>query len=146
MTKIGVITLEVPVDYRFGNQTVTMSGVIETDCSSPEELHSLRELFAYSLSGSVIFDPPWGKPIGDDMDAEQRNTQYIQFTHGDKSITGWYLLQTFTMFQDETALGFAYNFSITLFLLGTKSYYQPGFIVDDMDDVGDEIDDNDWDI
>ena len=146
MTQIGVIPLEVPVDYRFGDQSVTMSGIIETDCDSPEELHGLRELFAHAYYGTSIHGSLGGKPVGEDMDADRRNTQYIQFTHGDRPITGWYLLQGFTMFQDVTPLGFAYNFDVVLFFKGTKSYYQPGFMVDDMDDVGDEVADNDWSI
>jgi len=146
MTQIGVITIDVPVDYMFNDQSVTMNGIIETDCDCPEALHSLRELFTRSYYGTTIHSSIGRKPVGEDMDADRRNTQYVQFTHGDRPSTGWYLLEAFNMFQDVTPLGFAYNFAVTVFFKGTKSYYQPGYAVDDMGDVEEELEANDWGI
>jgi len=83
------------------------------------------------------------------MDEDKRNTQYIIFIHGDRPVTGWYLLRGFSMFQDETPQGAdcdAYLFNVTVFFLGKADFYVAGFVVKDMEDVEDEIEDNDWGI
>jgi len=143
---IGVIPLQLIEYYTFNGHTVGIGGITSYDCDDPEILHSLRELFAKCRTGTTLHEVPGWRPYGEDLDEEQRNTQYIIFNQGDKSITGWYLLRNFTMMQTETPRGFAYNFDVVLFFLGTKSYYQPGFKVYGMDDVEDEVADNDWGI
>ena len=145
MTQIGVLVIDVPTEYRWGQYEVTLVGSVDRD----EDLHSLRELFAKSRVGTAVHDVTGTRPFGEDMDEDQRNTQYVQFTHGDRPITGWYLLRGFRMFQNETPVGAdeaQYAFTVDLFFLGTDAFYQAGFIVKDMEDVEDEIDDNDWGI
>ena len=143
MTQIGVAIVDVPVDYRYTQYVVTMLGSVDRD----EDLHAMRELFALARTGTAVHEMPGRRPIGEDMDEDLRNTQYVQFTHGDRPITAWYLLRAFRMFQDETAVGSdvqQYAFTADMFFLGTNAYYTAGFAVKDMEDVEDEIDDNDW--
>lgn len=143
MTQIGVLTIDVPTEYRWGQYNVTLIGSVDRD----EDLHSLRELFAKSRVGTAVHDIPGTRPFGEDMDDDQRNTQYVQFTHGDRPVTGWYLLRGFSMFQDESPRGAdcdAYLFNVTLFFVGKTSFYVAGFAVKDMEDVEDEVLENDW--
>lgn len=78
------------------------------------------------------------------MTEELRNTQYIQFAYEDRPITGWYLLRDFNMFQDETPEGAdmgSYIFTISVFFLGTKAFYQAGYRA-----LGMESLESDWSI
>jgi len=78
------------------------------------------------------------------MDEDLRNTQYVQFAHGDRPITGWYLLRDFNMFQDETPEGAdmgSYLFAVSLFFLGTDAFYQACYNAIDMDRL-----ESDWSI
>lgn len=145
MTQIGVLVVDWPTVYRFGDYTVELVGAVDRD----EDLHSLRELFAKARVGTAVHDIPGDRPRGEDMDDDLRNTQYVQFTHGDRPVTAWYLLRGYAFFQDETAVGMdegAYVFRAGLFFIGTTAFYQAGFAVKDMEDVEDEKDDNSWGI
>jgi len=145
MTQIGVLTIDVPTEYRWRQYDTILIGLVDRD----EDLHALRELFAKSREGTAIHDSLDDRPWGEDMDNDQRNTQYVQFTHGDRPISGWYLLRSFAYFGDETPEGHdvhGYLSTITLFFLGTNAFYVAGFVVKDMEDVEDEIEDNDWGI
>ncbi len=140
MTQIGVAVVDIPAEYRYSQYAVTMRGAVDRD----EDLHSMRELFALSRTGTAIHSIPGRRPVGEDMDEELRNTQYVQFTHGDRPITAWYLLRSFGFFQDETPLGadcMTYAFTVDLFFLGTSSYYVAGFAMKDLDEA-----DSDWGI
>jgi len=140
MTQIGVAVIDIPAEYRYGQYAVTMLGAVDRD----EDLHSLRELFALCRTGTAIHEIPGRRPVGEDMDEDLRNTQYVQFTHGDRPITGWYLLRGFNFYQDETPIGAdcaTYIFTADLFFLGTKAYYQACFGVVDC-----EAEDSDWGI
>ena len=143
MTQIGVLTINIPTEYRWGQYAVTLAGAVDRD----EDLHSMRELFAKSRVGTAVHDIPGTRPFGEDMDEDQRNTQYVQFTHGDRPVTGWYLLRGFSMFQNETPQGMDcknYLFTVTLFFVGTTAFYIAGFVVKDMEDVEVEVLENDW--
>ena len=143
MTQIGVLIIDIPAEYSFSQYAVTMRGAVDRD----EDLHSIRELFALSRTGTAVHAIPGRRPVGEDMDADLRNTQYVQFTHGDRPITAWYLLRGFSLFQDETPMGAdceTYAFTVDLFFLGTTAYYVAGFAVMGMEDVEDEIADDDW--
>jgi len=132
MTQIGVAVVDIPAEYRYGQYSVVMRGAVDRD----EDLHSMRELFALCRTGTAIHDIPGRRPIGEDMDEALRNTQYVQFTHGDRPITAWYLLRGFSMFQDETPMGAdcaTYAFAADLFFLGTTSYYVAGYACKDLD-------------
>ena len=138
MTQIGVAVVDIPAEYRYSQYGVVMRGAVDRD----EDLHSMRELFAKSRVGTAVHNVPGTRPFGEDMDEDQRNTQYVQFTHGDRPITGWYLLRSFSLFQDETPMGAdcaTYAFSVDLFFLGTVSYYVAGFACKDLDEA-----DSDW--
>ena len=140
MTQIGVAVIDIPTEYRYSQYAVVMRGSVDRD----EDLHSLRELFALSRTGTAIHSIPGRRPVGEDMDEELRNTQYVQFSHGDRPITAWYLLRGFALFQDETPLGADqsnYAFSVDLFFLGTSSYYVAGFACKGLDEA-----DSDWEI
>lgn len=126
MTQIGVAVLDIPASYSYGQYTVELLGGVDRD----EDLHSMRELFALCRTGTAIHEIPGRRPMGEDMDEELRNTQYVQFSHGDRPITGWYLLRGFDFYQDETPMGAdqaIYVFTADLFFLGTRSYYVAGF-------------------
>jgi len=134
LTQIGVAVLDIPARYSYGQYTVELSGGVDRD----DDLHSMRELFALSMTGTAVHEIPGRRPVGEDMDEDLRNTQYVQFTHGDRPITGWYLLRGFDMFQDETPMGAdkaTYVFFAELFFLGTKAYYTAGFAMKDLDEA-----------
>jgi len=140
MTQIGVAVIDIPAEYRFNQYNVTMRGGVDRD----EDLHSLRELFAKSRVGTAVHDIPGSRPHGEDMDVDNRNTQYVQFSHGDRPVTAWYLLRGFSFFQDETPMGAdcaTYVFNAELFLIGTTSYYVAGFACLELDEA-----DSDWGI
>jgi len=145
MTQIGTLTVNWPSTYRFRDYGVDLIGGVDRD----EDLHSLRELFAKCRAGTAVHDIPGDRPRGEDMDDDLRNTQYVQFTHGDRPITAWYLLRGYDFFQDETPVGAdeaAYIFTAVLFMIGTDAFYQAGYVVKDMEDVEDELADNSWGI
>lgn len=134
MTQIGVAVIDIPAEYRYSQYGVVMRGGVNRD----EDLHSLRELFAKSRVGTAVHDIPGSRPHGEDMDEELRNTQYVQFSHGDRPVTAWYLLRGFSFFQDETPMGAdcaTYVFNAELFLLGTTAYYSAGFAMKDLDEA-----------
>jgi len=141
VTQLGDITLDIPINYNYGQYSVSMSGFF----NDVEDLHCLRELFALTRVGTAIHEIPGRRPVGEDLDEELRNTQWVQFTDGDlpldRPISGWYLLRGISFYQSTTPRGVIYNFSITLFFLGTDAMYQPGFIVKGQEDV-----ENDWGI
>lgn len=140
MTQIGVAVIDIPSEYFYSQYSVTMRGGVDRD----EDLHSLRELFALTRTGTAVHSIPGRRPVGEDMDEELRNTQYVQFTHGDRPITGWYLLRSFDFFQNETPMGAdcaTYIFLAELFFLGTKAYYQACYGVVDCEAL-----DSDWGI
>ncbi|HUW44780.1 MAG TPA: hypothetical protein VMW50_03200 [Dehalococcoidia bacterium] len=132
MTQIGVAVVDIPEEYRYSQYGVVLGGAVDRD----EDLHSMRELFALCRTGTAIHNIPGRRPIGEDMDEELRNTQYVQFSHGDRPITGWYLLRSFSLFQDETPMGAdraTYAFTVDLFFLGTVAYYVAGFALKDLE-------------
>ena len=140
MTQIGAFIIDWPSSYRYGDYTVELVGAVDRD----EDLHSLRELFAKARAGTAVHDIPGDRPRGEDMDNDLRNTQYIQFTHGDRPVTGWYLLRSYSFFQDETPTGAdceTYIFRGGLFFIGTTGFYCAGFSMMDLDEL-----DNDWGI
>jgi len=134
LTRIGVAVIDIPAEYRYRQYSVTMRGAVDRD----EDLHSLRELFALCRSGTAIHSIPGRRPIGEDLDEELRNTQYVEFSHGDRPITAWYLLRGFGLFQDETPMGAdcaTYVFTVDLFFLGTTAYYSAGFAMKELDEA-----------
>ena len=140
MTQIGVAVIDIPAEYRYSQYVVTMRGGVDRH----EDLHALRELFAKSREGTAIHDSSEGRPLGEDMDVDLRNTQYVQFSHGDRPITAWYLLRGFSYFGDETPLGAdraTYLFAVELFLIGTTGFYVAGFGCIDLDEEA-----SDWGI
>ena len=140
MTQIGVAVIDIPAEYRYGQYMVTMRGGVDRH----EDLHALRGLFANSREGTAVHYSSEGRPIGEDMDMDLRNTQYVQFSHGDRPITGWYLLRGFAYFGDETPMGAdcaTYVFNAELFFIGTTSFYVAGFACIELDKA-----DSDWGI
>jgi len=140
LTQIGVAVVDIPAEYRYSQYAVTMRGAVDRD----EDLHSMRELFALSRTGTAIHSIPGRRPVGEDLDEALRNTQYVQFTHGDRPITAWYLLRSFGLFQDETPMGAdcaTYAFTVDLFFLGTVAYYSAGFAMKGLDEAT-----SDWSI
>jgi len=140
VTRIGTLTIDIPSEYRWRQYEVTLIGFVDRD----EDLHALRELFSRSREGTAIHDASEGRPIGEDMDVDARNTQYVLFTHGDRPVSGWYLLRGFSYFGDETPEGADvanYLFTATLFFLGTDAFYQASYNVMNMESL-----DSDWDI
>lgn len=134
MTQIGVAVIDIPAEYRYRQYVVTMRGGVDRY----EDLHALRELFSKSREGTAIHYSCEGHPLGEDMDVELRNTQYVQFSHGDRPVTAWYLLRGFSYFGDETPMGAdraTYVFTVELFFLGTIGYYAAGFAMKDLDEA-----------
>lgn len=138
MTTIGSITLDVPVNYTRRDYDIEVFGTVYT----LNQLNEIKELFAKALAGSAIHDNiPGERPLGEDLTEDNGNTVYVLWTHGDKPFNGWYLLRGTQTFQDDSPVGFAYNFTLSLFYLGSKSYYQAGFTM-----KGLELATNDWGI
>jgi len=131
------VTLDTPATFREREYDVEIVGTQDDELGFDE----LRELFAMAETGVAVQEVPGRRPIGWDHTEDERNTQYVQFTHGDKPRTGWYLLMNHQEFLDETPLGFAQNFRVQLFFLGTSAYYQPGYRMKDL-----ERSTNDWSI
>jgi len=137
LTRIDTVTVDVPVRYAFQDYTVQMTGSMD----SLARLTQLRELFAEAPTGTAVHMVPGRRPKGEDMTEDGRLTVYCRFTHGDRPIDGWYLLRRFNMYEDETPLGVAYNWGVTLFFLGTDAYYSACYLCLDV-----EARDSDWGI
>ncbi len=138
MTTIGPITLDVPVNYTRRDYDIEVFGTVAT----LNQLNEIKELFAKALAGSAIHsDIPGERPLGEDLTEDNQNTRYILWTHGDKPLDGWYLLRGAQTFQDDSPVGFAYNFTLSLFFLGSTAYYQAGFAMKDL-----EVAASDWGI
>jgi len=137
LTQIDALTIDVPVSYTFQDYNIQLNGSMDTLL----RLTELREKFAEAPTGTAIHAIPGRRPKGEDMTDDNRLTAYIQFTHGDRPIDGWYLLRGFSMYQNETPLGVAYNWAINLFYLGTDAYYTACYLVTDLDVL-----ESDWSI
>ena len=136
MTTIGPITLDVPVRYTRRGYEIEVFGTVNTLA----QLTQLKELFAKAEAGSAIHDDiPGERPIGEDLTEDHQNTQYCAWTHGEKPQDGFYLLRGIQTFEDDTPVGFAYSFSMSLFWMGTDSYYQDGARAKNMEHL-----ENDW--
>ena len=130
--------MDVPVSYTRRDYDIEIFG----SCDLLVHLNEIRELFAKCLAGSAIHDDiPGERPIGEDLTEDNQNTEFLEWTHGDKPITGWYLLRGTQTFEDDSPVGFAYNFTLSLFYIGSTSYYQAGYAM-----KGLELATNDWGI
>lgn len=140
MTQIGDLTIDTPVSYDRSGYFVSLYGSMDDE----DGFNKLREMFAKTAAGSAIHQIPGDRPIGEDLTDELRNTKFCQFTEGTdgKVQNGYYLLRPSHDFvEDETPEGHSYVWSISLFFIGTKGYYQPGFIIKKLERAT-----NDWGI
>jgi len=137
MTTIGPVTLTVPSEYRRSGWDVTVTVLQGTEAL----FTSLHELFGKCSYGTTIHGVPGAYPWGEDLAADEVNTQYCDFTDGTsgKPIDGWYLLRGFSYTEDETPEGHHYVMVLSLFLVGTNALYECGEMVIDLEDVV-----NDW--
>lgn len=149
MTTIGPITLDVPVNYTRRGYDIEAFGTVSTRA----QLIQLKELFAKAGAGSVVHDDIAGeRPLGEDLTEAHQNIQYCAWTSGSATIRkpedGFYLLREGPpqTYQDDSPIGFAFNYMTTLFWMGTVAYYQDGARIKDMENVADEIVMNDWGI
>jgi len=139
LTTIGPVTLSVPSEYRRSGWDVTVT-VLQ---ASQALFTSLHELFGKCSTGTALHSIPGAYPQGEDMSADEVNTQYCDFTDGTtgKPVDGWYLLRGFSYMDDESPEGHEYTITLSLYLLGTNALYECGELVIDL-----EEETNDWNI
>ena len=137
MTVIDALTIDVPVSYTFQDYSVKMVGSMDTLV----RLTELREKFGDSPAGTAVHQVPGRRPKGEDMTSDNRLTAFCQFTHGDRPLDGYYLLRGFSMYENETPLGVAFNWSIDLFWLGGLAYYTACYLVTEL-----AVEASDWGI
>lgn len=131
MTTLGTVTLSVPSEYTRNGYDVT----ITTLQSSSGLFTQLRELFAKTPYGTAIHGLPGRRPLGEDMTTDNVNTVYVTFTDGTtaKPQNGYYLLRSFNYMDNESPEGHEYVIYMSLFFLGTDSYYQACYTLSKLD-------------
>jgi len=137
MTQIDALTIDTPVSYTFQDYNVELVGTMDNLTSLTE----LREKFAKAPYGTAVHAVVGARPRGEDMTEDNVLTAYCQFTDGDRPLDGWYLLRGFNMYQNETPLGFAYNWRVNLFYLGGNAYYTACYLCTGMGTIS-----SDWGI
>lgn len=132
---IGPVVLEAIRAFVREDNTVTLSGWF----TSRGKLDGLAELFRRAPEGSAINTVLGGIQKGFDLTSDNRLTQYCLFDD-ERLVDGWYLLRRFRYEprQDTSAV---YPFMVEMFFLGTSAEYQPGYDIQDLEEV-----ENDWGI
>ncbi len=138
MTQIGTITIDDPKDYHYTDYSVRFTGKVDDE----DTFNQLREMFALTPYGTAIQSIPGRRPIPFDHTEDSVCTQYVKFTHGNRPLTGWYLLGAFNILDNHSPEGLlAWYFDITLYWIGTDAQYQACYKAKSL-----EIVTNDWTI
>ena len=136
MTTLAGITIVSPTVFHEDSYNIKLAGWVSSSLIFDE----LREQFA--LCGSTaVQSVPGRRPIGWDATMDCVNTVYILFTTGLKARSGYYLLNSFVSYEDDSTKGLHYYFEAGLTFLGTLAYLTLGYEALDLDE---EL--NDWGI
>ena len=133
--KIGALTLE----YMAGIPSITVDGnsiKFEGYFSTREGLLQLQELFRKASGGTTIHTLIGGIEVGYDCTEDAVLTQFCEWDF-DRLQDGYYLLRSLnTNFEQYHSY---YPFSLTLHFLGTKAYWQDGYMIYGLEEI-----DSDW--
>jgi len=122
MTTINGMTINYVTVFNEKGYSITLAGYVNTQTAFRE----IREMCALCDSTSVQFIPGV-RPFGWDSTPDKVNTLYIVFTTGLKARSGYYQVDSFNSFEDESTKGLYYYFEMGLTFLGTLSQLQAGY-------------------
>lgn len=133
--KIGSLTVAriagIP-SVTVGENVVSIEGYFTTR----EALLQLQEMFRKSVGGTTVYPLIGGIQVGYDCTEGAVLTQWCEFDF-DKLQDGYYLLRSLNVDFEQFAA--YYPFSVKLFFLGTKAYWQDGYMIYGLDELT-----NDW--